>query len=295
MIEKLIFIILATLTISLISLVGLFTLSRRVNLSGKLLNLIVSFAAGAILAVVFFDLLPEAFEMLHSLLWVLVGIALFFIFESGLHWHHHHENCSQHDKKDPIVFLNLLGDALHNFLDGVLIAASFLTGNAVGVATTFAIALHEIPQEIGDFAILVKGGLSKGRALFFNFISAIFAVLGGIIGFLFLSSLEGLIPYVISLAAGGLLYIATADIIPDLQRERNYKKMLMQIIAFILGALIVGSLISSFGEHTHNEEDLHDEEMGEDHDLEINLEENIEANNLLGASEEVSVENISLE
>lgn len=249
MISQFLQILLATLLVSLISFVGVITLARKKEISASTLGLLVSFAAGAILAAVFFDLLPESFEMLGTLIWVLVGIILFFLVESFMHWHHHGEDYDRHKKPRPIAFLNLAGDALHNFVDGVLIAASFIVSPVTGIATTLVVGLHEIPQELGDFAILVRGGLSKGRAVLFNFLSAIFVIIGGIMGYFFLNSVETLLPYFISLAAGGLLYIATTDILPEIHKEeRSYKKMIIQTLMFLIGISLIGLIIGIFPE-----------------------------------------------
>ena len=127
----------------------------------------------------------ESFEVLGNFYFVLVGIVVFFLIESFLHWHHHNSDCKKHVK--PFVFLNLIGDGLHNFIDGIIIAAGFLSGTMSGIGVALSIALHEVPQELGDFAVLVKGGLNKVKALFFNFFSALFAVLGAVMGYLFLA------------------------------------------------------------------------------------------------------------
>ena len=149
-----------------------------------------------------------------------------------------------HKKSQPIVLLNLISDSIHNFLDGVLIAASFIVSPATGVVTTMAIGLHEIPQEIGDFAILMKGGLTKGKAALFNFFSAMFAVLGGIVGYFFLSELGKFLPYFVSFAAGGFLYIATTDVLPELHKEkRSSRRIILQTIVFLIGVTIIGLII----------------------------------------------------
>jgi len=252
MIPEFLQIIIATLIISFVSFVGIIVLARKKEISSSTLGLLVSFAAGAILATVFFDLIPEAFEGLGTLTWVLVGIILFFIFESFVHWHHHGEDIQRHEhnkKSKHVAFLNLIGDAIHNFVDGVVIAASFIVSTATGMATTLVIGLHEIPQELGDFAILVKGGLSKKKAIFFNFLSAVFVILGGILGYFFLVQIENLLPYFISLAAGGLLYIATTDILPELHKEeRSYRRMILQTLIFLLGVALIGLVIGLFPE-----------------------------------------------
>jgi len=246
--EVLIQIVIATVIISLASLSGIFFISRGKKFDRRWMGPFVSFAAGAILATVFLNLVPEAFQLLGNLSFILVGIVLFFVLEAVIHWHHHHGDEGCEDCLHPVVFLVLIGDALHNFLDGVLIAASFLLNAGVGIATTIAIGLHEIPQEVGDFALLVKGGLKKGRALFLNFVSALFALVGGIVGFFFLTNIKGLLPYIVSLAAGGLLYIATTDVLPSLHHEKNYKKIISQIFMFILGILVIALVFRLFPE-----------------------------------------------
>lgn len=250
MISSFLQILMATLVVSLVSFAGVFTLFKKREISSVTLGLFVSFAAGTILAVVFFDLIPESFRLVGNLIWVLVGVILFFVVESFMHWHHHGEDYEKHKHQiKPVVFLNLAGDALHNFIDGVLIAASFLVSAATGIATTLAMGLHEIPQEIADYVILVRGGLSKGRAILFNFISAAFAILGGIVGYFFLVGVGNLLPYFISLAAGGFLYIATTDILPEIHKERrSYKRIILEIIVFLIGVLLIGLIIGLFPE-----------------------------------------------
>tara|TARA_Y100000310_G_scaffold298060_1_gene331633 strand:+ start:1346 stop:2095 length:750 start_codon:yes stop_codon:yes gene_type:complete len=247
MIAELTYILIAVIVISLISLVGILSISFKKSLLNRVLSVFVAFAAGSLLATAFFDLIPESFELLgrQSLTFVLMGIIGFFILEAFIHWHHSHgeecENCLK-----PVVYLNLFGDSLHNFLDGLIIAASFLVNIQIGIASTIAISLHEIPQEIGDFAVLIHGGLSKSKALLFNFLSALFAVIGGVFGFLFLSKLQDYVPFVVALAGGGFLYIATADLFPQLHEEKNYLKIISQIIALILGILLIVLIFSFF-------------------------------------------------
>lgn len=239
----LVYIIISVIIVSLISLIGILTLFFRRDLD-KILLVLVAFAAGSLLATAFFDLIPESSKG-ASISFVLVGIVGFFLLEAGIHWHHHHggecEKCLH-----PVAFLNLFGDGLHNFLDGIIIAASFLISISSGIIVTTSIALHEIPQEIGDFAVLVKGGLSKKKALFYNFLTASLAIVGGILGYFFLSRIEGIIPYIIALAAGGFLYIAGSDLLPELHKERNGKKILIQILSLIFGIMIVSLLLSIF-------------------------------------------------
>jgi len=242
-----IYAILSLVIISLISLVGVLTLSIGKKALNKILVFLVAFSAGSLLAAAFFDLIPESFEVLGNLNFVLVGIILFFVIEAVVHWHHPHcedcETCVQ-----PVVYLNLIGDAAHNFIDGIIIVAAFFVNIPAGIATTIAIALHEIPQEIGDFGVLVHSGLKTGKAILFNFISSIFALIGGILSYFFLSYFENAIPYVIALAAGGFIYIAAADLFPELHKETNKMKVLIQIFALLLGIGLIWMVFSLFPE-----------------------------------------------
>ena len=239
MIHELVYPIFAVFLISLISFIGVVTIFLNKKILNKLILVLVAFAAGALLGAAFFELIPESFEAIGNLYWVVAGVLLFFIIESLLHWHHHHNstgNCEKCHHVKPVAYLNLIADGFHNFIDGVLIIAGFMAGVPAGISIAIAIALHEIPQELGDFAILVHGGFSRAKALMFNFVSALFAVLGVVIGYFALSGLENLIPYVIGIAAGGFVYIAGADLIPELHRTGiNYKRVFIQILFLILG------------------------------------------------------------
>ncbi|PIO06704.1 hypothetical protein COT47_03090 [Candidatus Woesearchaeota archaeon CG08_land_8_20_14_0_20_43_7] len=145
---------------------------------------------------------------------------------------------------------NLIGDGVHNFVDGVIIAAAFLTSFHVGLITTLAIALHEIPQEIGDFAVLIHGGLKARKALWLNFLSSLTAVAGAIIGYLFLNTIEGITPYILAIAAGGFIYIATADLLPELHKECEKKKIYLQTAALLFGVLVIYFFLHIFS-HGH--------------------------------------------
>ena len=241
MVHGLIYTIFAVVLISLISFVGVVILILRKKTLDHILFILVAFAAGAMLGASFFDLVPESFSKIGNYYFVLIGLVLFFLIESFFHWHHYHNaKCKKCIK--PFVYLNLIGDSLHNFIDGVIISAGFLYGTAFGAALTIAIALHEIPQEIGDFAVLIHGGLSKNKALLFNFLSALFAVLGAVFGYIFLIRLEGFIPYIIAIAAGGFIYIAGTDLLPELHKVKDYKKIILQIIFLILGIALISFL-----------------------------------------------------
>src|SRR3989344_5078502 len=173
--ELLTTILLSVIIVSLVSFVGVFALAIKKKFLDKIINLLVSFSAGSLLAAAFLELIPENLEKTQNFLWVIIGIMLFFIIEGIIHWHHHHDSEDDKDlhKLHPVVYLNLFGDIIHNLVDGAIIGSSYLISTPTGIATTIAVAAHEIPQEIGDFAVLISGGLSKRRALLLNFLSAI--------------------------------------------------------------------------------------------------------------------------
>lgn len=246
----LVYIILASVALGLVSFSGaLVLLSKRLNTENALAYL-VSFAAGIMLVVAFLDLLPEALEEAGNgdtnvLVFTLIGVLLFFFLERFVVWFHHHDET--HGEKPPALLV-LIGDGVHNFIDGIAIAAAFLTNPAVGIATTIAIAAHEIPQEIADFSVLLYGGMRRKRALLFNFFSALTAVLGGVIGYYFLEGVEGLLPIFLAFSAGMFIYIACSDLIPDLHREFKREKRWLHVLPFVFGIAIFW-LLRSFLEH----------------------------------------------
>jgi zinc and cadmium transporter len=247
-------IILAVLAISSISLIGISTLAINKEWMNKALRFLVAFSAGSLLATSFLELIPESYEHIGSLIFVVVGIIIFFIIEATIHWHHHvndhgHHETGEMKKLHPVVHLTILGDSIHNFLDGVIIAASFLVSIPAGIATTIAIAAHEIPQEMGDFAVLVSGGLRRKRAILLNFISATFAILGGIAGYFLLNSVESLVPFITAIAAGGFIYIAATDLLPRLQEEKKTSRMIIQLAGLILGITIIAVSIALLEGH----------------------------------------------
>jgi len=231
-------IILATFIISLISFIGVLTLTLNKKSLNKFLITIVAFAAGALIGSAFLHLIPEASEKLSYAsvsFFVLLGFILFFLIEKILHWRHCHEKeCKIH----PFSYLILIGDGVHNFLDGLIIAASFIISPAIGITSTIAIALHEIPQEIGDFGILVYGGMKKKKALFLNFLVALTAIIGGIIGFL-LKSVNSISIFILPVAAGGFIYIASSDLLPELKKETKLKKSLLDFVIFLIGIALM--------------------------------------------------------
>ena len=245
MVGELIYILGAVVLVSLVSLVGIASISFKKGFVKKYMFILVAFATGTLLGTVFFDLMPESIEIGGSFGFILLGLILFFGIESFVHWHHHQTEECKHCLH-PTAHLTIIGDSFHNFLDGVIIAASFLASVPTGIVVTFAIIIHEVPQEMGDFLVLIHSGLSRKKALAFNFLSATFSILGGLLAFFFLSKTQSLLPLVTSLAAGGLLYVAAADLIPELHKEKNYKKLSSQFLFLILGVLVIWSTFLIF-------------------------------------------------
>ncbi|MFA5853561.1 MAG: ZIP family metal transporter [Patescibacteria group bacterium] len=205
-----------------------------------------SFAAGTLLTVAFLDLLPEAIEAYEeaagghavdsAVLAVLGGFLLFFVIEKLLFWYHcHEEHCDVHTSSAMV----LIGDTLHNFLDGVAIAVAFLVSPAVGVATTIAVFLHEIPQEVADFSVLLSSGMAPRRAIIFNIFSALASLGGAVLAYFFSTQIAGALPVLISLTAGGFIYVAAADLIPEIHKERRRSMMVRQFTIFLAGCAII--------------------------------------------------------
>lgn len=231
---------------SLISLIGIFTLSVQIKELKKIILFLVSFSTGALLGGAFIHLLPEAVEKMGFSLQVsialLSGIIIFFILEKFVHWRHCHVPTS-HDHPHPIATMNIVGDGLHNFIDGMIIAAGYIVDFKLGLTTTIAVMIHEIPQEIGDFGVLLHAGLSKFKALLYNFISALAAVVGASLVMLIYPNQEAIIQLLIPFTAGGFIYIASSDLIPELHKETDPKKSTIQLMGIILGILIMVALL----------------------------------------------------
>lgn len=232
--------------VSLVSLVGIFTLSLNPQRLNQLLLYLVSFAVGGLLGNVFFHLIPEAFEKVGATslvsFFILMGMIIFFTLEKFLRWQHCHIPTSA-EHRHPVVTLNLIGDAVHNTFDGMIIAASFLTDPSVGFATTLAVIFHEIPQEIGDFGILVHSGLSMHKALWYNLLSALSAFAGAALIFVLGAQLKDSFIYVLPLTAGGFLYIAGSDLIPELHRhDVRPQAALGQLMCIACGIGVMGLL-----------------------------------------------------
>lgn len=225
----------STFIVSLISFVGIFTLAVKEALLQKILFCLIGFSAGALIGGAFLHLLPEALEKTNSeavFYYLILGIILFFLMERYFYWRHCHEGvCDIH----AFTYLNLIGDGLHNFMDGMVIAASFIISVKLGIITTIAVILHEIPQEFGDFGVLIYGGFTKQRALLFNFISALMAMLGAVVGYLISDFAQGFSTFILPLTSGGFIYIAASDLIPQIHKEINLRRSTLAFIAFLSG------------------------------------------------------------
>jgi zinc and cadmium transporter len=206
----------------------------------------ISFSAGGLFGDAFLHLLPEIVELhgfsLTISLSLLLGIIFSFVVEKIIHWRHCHHPTTE-DHPHPFAKMNLVGDTVHNFIDGIIIAGSYLVSIPVGIATTIAVVFHEIPQEIGDFGVLLYGGYTKNKALFVNFLTALAAILGAVIALVLSSSVEQLAMFIVPFAAGNFIYIAGADLIPEIHKEVELSKSIMQGITFILGVLVMLGLL----------------------------------------------------
>ncbi len=245
MIINYLYAIISVVAVSLVSLIGVFSLSLKEDILKKYINLFISLAIGALLGDAFIHIIPEAFESrlgsnLASIL-VIIGILLFFIIEKFIHWHHHGED-TEESHVHPVGKLVLFTDGFHNFIDGVIIGASFIVSIPVGIATTLAVILHEIPQEIGDFAVLIHAGYTKKRALWLNLISALASVLGLIVVFIFGNIIDDIALWFIPIAAGGFIYIAVADLIPELHKTKNIKHSFIQLSVIMIGVMSMVAL-----------------------------------------------------
>ncbi len=232
--------ILATsIVVSLLSLIGIFSLGIREVRLKRIVFFSISFAAGALLGAAFLDLLPEALEKGgHNLILtsVLAGLLIFFSLEKFLHWYHcHGQVCEVH----AFTYLNLFGNGLHNFIDGVIIATSFLISWPLGLSASLAIIFHEIPHELGDFSVLIYGGLSRKKALFCNYLCSLTALAGAVGGYFFNSQFRFFSDYIIGLAAGGFIYVACADLIPELHKEKDTKTSFLQVVFLFSGIILI--------------------------------------------------------
>ncbi len=229
----------ASITVSLISLIGILSFLFKDKILDKVLFLLIGFSAGGLIGGAFLHLLPEALEQGETnavFSYLILGFISFFILEKYLHWRHCHEEvCTVH----AFTYLNLIGDGVHNFTDGLVIGASFILGIRFGIITTLVIILHEIPQEIGDFGVLVYGGFSKLKALYYNFLTALTCVLGTIAGYFISVNTKNFSAFLLPFTAGGFIYIAACDLIPEIHKQPGLKQSTFSGLAFICGVLFI--------------------------------------------------------
>jgi zinc and cadmium transporter len=245
MLEIWLYSILSIFIISLVSLIGIFFLAISSEKLKTILIYLVSFSAGALLADAFIHLLPEIIQQGFSLLvsfLILLGILTFFILEKVIQWHHCHMPITK-EHSHPVAYMNLFGDGLHNFIDGLIIAGSYLVNIPTGIATTIAVLFHEIPQEIGDFGIMLHAGFSRLKALTFNFLSALTAALGAITALLLKDLIPNIEFIIVPLAFGAFIYIAGSDLIPEMHKETKLPRSIIQTLAFLLGMAVIASLL----------------------------------------------------
>lgn len=237
----LLLVLLTTLGISLLAFAGAFILLVRTQLLDRWLMVLVAFSAGTLLAAAFVHLLPKAAARADTpwiFLGALGGFSVFFVLEQFIRWHHHH--AQEHPEVMPFSYLILVSDSVHNFIDGVLIASAFALSFETGIITALAVALHEIPQEIGDFGVLLYGGFRRGTALVLNFITALTVVLGGVVGVIAAHYLTGVVVWLLAFAAGGFMYIASTDLVPELHCSNRSRACGHALVFFAgMGVLII--------------------------------------------------------
>lgn len=225
----------SSVLVSIISLIGIFTLAVNKKLLDSILFGLIGFSAGSLIAGAFLHILPESLEKSESITvfsFVIAGIVLFFLLERYFYWRHCHSGvCDVH----AFTYLNLIGDGLHNFIDGMVIAVSYTVSIKLGVITTLAVIFHEIPQELGDFGVLVYGGLTRKRALAYNFISGIASIAGALVAYFISGASAQFSNFLLPLTAGGFVYIATSDLIPELHKESDSRRSLAALLAFLSG------------------------------------------------------------
>jgi len=248
------FTLISVLIISLISFIGVLALVLKRDLLNKSIFIFVSLAVGALLGDVFIHIIPGAYEKMNDttiISFLLIGgILIFFILEKFIHWHHHtleHAEEHHHQMGKMILF----GDGVHNFIDGLIIASSYMVSLEVGMATTIAVVLHEIPQEIGNFGVLIHAGYKAKKALWYNFLSALTAVIGAIVALILGSVAEDFAVILLPITAGGFIYIALSDLIPELHKNHS-EQSLVQVIAIMVGVMSMAGILLFVGWMIHN-------------------------------------------
>ena len=239
--------IISVIAVSLLSMIGIITLWVNDKTLKKVLLYLVSFSAGSLFGDAFIHLIPQAIETNASMttvsLLILAGIFVSFIVERFFQWRHCHVPTSS-EHPHSLAYMNLFGDAVHNLIDGIIIAGSFLVSIPLGFATSLAVIFHEIPQELGDFGVLIYGGFKKRKALWFNFLTALAAIVGALISLTIGTTISDYIPLVIPFAAGNFIYIAGSDLIPELRKDNpEPKKSALQMISITMGIAVMMMLL----------------------------------------------------
>lgn len=239
--------ILAVVAVSAVAFAGIVVLVLQEGLLQRIVPVLVSFAVGALLGDALFHILPELAVdggITVGLSWVMaLSILFFFVLEKFIHLHHQ-LNAPEHRHVHPVVMTNLLGDGVHNFVDGAIIAASFLVSPSLGLATTIAVVLHEIPQEMGDLGVLVHAGLTPRRALAYNGAAALAAILGAVIALLLDGAIEGIERPLLAISAGAFIYIAGADLIPELHKGESIRTGVLQFLGIAAGFAMMAALLA---------------------------------------------------
>ena len=240
--------LLSVVFVSLLSLLGAMFITMGRKTLEQIITYTLAMSSGVLFGSTFFELLPEGVELFAEgvFFWTLIGFVSFFCLEKIIQWHHHVEGTHDHKEK-PLAYLTLLGDGIHNFADGAVIAASYLVSVPLGVTTTIAIVAHEIPHELSDFLILLHGGFSTKRALIFNFLSATTAIVGTILVLVVTAQFADLERYLVPFAAGNFLYIAASDLIPELLTKRHGRTSVIKVVMLIVGVSIVPLVSSLLG------------------------------------------------
>jgi zinc and cadmium transporter len=242
--DDLVAILTSVTVVSLISFVGVIFIGLKESLLRRVVMAFVGFASGTLLGGAFFELLPEAVNMITPPItisyFVILGIIIFFSIEKFLYWRHcHEEECQVHT----FAYINLVGDGVHNFIDGMIIAATFVVSFDLGFITTLAVIFHEIPQEIGDFGVLIYGGFTKRKAVTYNFVIALTAILGALVTY-FVVYLRNNYTLLVPFAAGGFIYIAATDLMPELHKKSHAGESIIQLVSILLGLGLMAFLTS---------------------------------------------------
>lgn len=248
--ETLVYILIFTFIGSVLSLTGGLLLLIKRDFAVKTSHYLSAFAAGALLGTAFFDLLPEALEESTStdiFIWALFGILFFFLVERALHWFHHHHREHTEEEPPPTVLLLNFSDAIHNFLDGIVIAASFLVDIRLGIITSFAVAAHEIPQEIGDFGVMLNKGLSSKKVLIVNILISFTAIVGALLTYWLGERIEPILPIALATTAGFFIYIAASDLIPEIHHKNARGLAVIESSLLVFGVIVIYTFVKVFG------------------------------------------------